>query len=148
MKFYPPAAVGVVVLTQMALFYFNAGGTSLALPSFLVWVGLVLLLLCGIAFFHATRCFAVHDTTIFPDGRPSALIRKGPFLLSRNPIYLILAVAMTGTALISQCALSFLLPPAFVVWVDRRWIVIEEENLKKEFGKEYEDYCKKVRRWI
>ena len=38
--------------------------------------------------------------------------------------------------------------PAFIVYITNKQIIYEEEILKKEFGDEYIDYLKSVRRWI
>ena len=87
-------------------------------------------------------------TTGNPREPSTALAIRGPFRLSRNPIYL----AMTGLYLgISFFANSWwplvLLVPLFLVM---HWGVVlrEERYLAKQFGQAYLEYKSAVRRWL
>ena len=75
------------------------------------------------------------------------LITKGTFSISRNPIFtafiaFFLGVFLTYSNLIT---LIFLLLLMIIV---HKQIINEEKFLKNHYGKEYEDYCKRVRRYI
>jgi len=76
------------------------------------------------------------------------IIIKGPFRFSRNPIYLSFNLGYIGISFISNNLwLIIFLPIAFIVLY--YWVVLrEEEYLEKKFGKKYQLYKKKVRRWI
>lgn len=76
------------------------------------------------------------------------LVTTGIFSHCRNPLYVgnILILAGLGIASNSIIFLSIFLP-LFLFFYQA--IVLAEENfLRNKFGKEYEDYHKKVNRWI
>ena len=92
--------------------------------------------------------FQLHQTTIEPGKESSALIMRGPFRWSRNPIYLTMALLLVAGAIRLACATA-LLPLAGFVWlISTRFIAMEERMLQARFGAAYDEYCSKVRRWI
>ena len=96
----------------------------------------------------AQLIFHREHTTTDPTQTSLKLITWGPYRCTRNPMYIGLFLTFIGIDGILTFVWSlFLLIPVFY-YVN--WIVIpvEEEQLKKTFGKTYEDYCKRVRRWI
>ena len=87
-------------------------------------------------------------TTVKPNEKPTALIETGAFKISRNPMYLGLAVILFGAGFILGSITSFVGVILFVAAMEIAFIPTEEKNLSEQFGKEFEDYKKKVRRWI
>lgn len=87
-------------------------------------------------------------TSIEPHHTPKALIVEGPYQLSRNPIYLGLAVILAGAVIGRGQILCLPLIPLFVMVIARRFIVPEEAMLRDRFGGEAETYLQKTRRWI
>ena len=87
-------------------------------------------------------------TTIRPDRPATTLAVSGPYRLTRNPMYLSLALLYAGIAILYQSiwALVFLLPVLFII--HRHVIVPEELYLERRFGPAYADYRTRVRRWI
>ena len=87
-------------------------------------------------------------TAIRPDRPATTLAVSGPYSLTRNPMYLSLALLYAGIAILYQSiwALVFLLPVLFII--DRRVIVPEELYLERRFGPTYSHYRSRVRRWI
>ena len=92
--------------------------------------------------------FHKRKTTVNPSGSPCSLIVSGPFRISRNPIYLGMTLILLGIAIFLGTLVTFLLPLVFWAIMETMFIPTEEKNLEKAFGKEYEDYKRKVRRWI
>jgi protein-S-isoprenylcysteine O-methyltransferase Ste14 len=88
------------------------------------------------------------DTTIIPFQESSSLLTAGPYRWSRNPIYSGMALALSGVALALGSLTPWLVLPAFVGWIERRFIRGEEAMLRARFGAEYEAYCARVRRWL
>ena len=81
--------------------------------------------------------------------RPAeALIRTGIYRLSRNPMYLGMALMCLGIAMFFESVAAFLLLAAALVAIDRYVIAREEAYLARRFGTDYEAYRAKVRRWI
>ena len=78
----------------------------------------------------------------------SALIEAGPYRVSRNPMYLGMALTSTGIALFFESIVALLLIAVVVVLIDRFVIAREEAYLQRRFGAEYEAYRRKARRWL
>jgi protein-S-isoprenylcysteine O-methyltransferase Ste14 len=79
--------------------------------------------------------------------QPANLIRTGLHARIRHPRYLQLMVSQLGWALIANHQGPYLL---LVVWMVAIHAIVrlEERELRSRFGEEYEDYCRKVPRFI
>ena len=75
------------------------------------------------------------------------LITNGTFSISRNPIYLAFIAFFMGFFLMYPNITSSALL-LFLIAVVHRQILQEEKFLENHYGDEYEEYCKKVRRYI
>jgi protein-S-isoprenylcysteine O-methyltransferase Ste14 len=89
-----------------------------------------------------------HRTTLAPHHPVSRLVTRGPFRISRNPMYAGLVVAYVGAALWAGTWWPLPLVPLCVLVTDRGVIRPEEAYLTGRFGPEYERYRSRVRRWI
>lgn len=89
-------------------------------------------------------------TTVNPltPGKAARLVTHGVYSISRNPIYVgdVLLLAAWGFRLGNYAALAF--PPLLVLWLDRFQIAPEEKALAAKFGAGFDEYRRKVRRWI
>jgi len=117
------------------------GGWADLLGGILIGGGLLLL---GLAFVEFRR----HATTVIPHNTPSTLIQSGIFARSRNPIYLGDALILAGLILRFDAVLALVLVPVFVWVIERRFIVSEEDRMRREFRAEFASYEQKVRRWV
>ena len=89
-------------------------------------------------------------TTINPI-RPEAvstLVISGVFSLTRNPMYLGLALALTGWAANLESVWAIPGVPIFMAYMSRFQIQPEERALHAAFGEQFEDYARRVRRWL
>jgi protein-S-isoprenylcysteine O-methyltransferase Ste14 len=79
--------------------------------------------------------------------RPDKLITTGLFAFSRNPIYVGFALILLGQFLIFS---SWLLLAYLVAgyWLFHRQVLREEEFLSRHYGREFEEYCKRVKRYV
>jgi len=75
------------------------------------------------------------------------LVTSGMFSISRNPIFLGIMIANIGLFLVLPNAFTLLIVSLSTISINTQ-IRLEEVFLKREFGVEYEEYLKKVRRWI
>lgn len=82
-----------------------------------------------------------------PD-RSSSLVTTGLFSISRNPMYVGLALLLTGWALLLGTLLPWAGLPIFVLLITELQIRPEEAALERLFGAKYEGYRKSVPRWI
>lgn len=87
-------------------------------------------------------------TTLMPFEQPSALVIRGFFRVSRNPMYTGLLLSIVGAVIMLGSATPALGIPFFVAVMQTRFIVHEERVLERSFGEAYRSYRKRVRRWL
>ncbi len=104
-------------------------------------VGLGLILWSAVHFHRAS-------TPIHPRRKPTTLITGGPFALSRNPIYLGMAVIAGGWAIRLGAVSAFLCVPLFMAVIQRRFIAGEEFHIERALGDEWRAYTARTRRWL
>jgi len=87
-------------------------------------------------------------TSVEPWHPTTAVVTTGVYGLSRNPIYLGMALGQAGIAIAGASigALVMLVPA--VLFIQFYVIAREERYLEAKFGTEYEDYRARVRRWL
>ena len=74
--------------------------------------------------------------------------RGGPYRLSRNPLYVGLLALYLGLALLASTFWGLVLFPTAVLLVLWGAIHPEERFLHERFGAPYDDYTRRVRRWL
>ncbi len=145
----PPVAQVIVTAAAMygvskvlpALKFSLAGSTALA-------VGLAVIgLSSGIM---GVTQFKKAQTTPNPQAleKVSSLVTSGIYNYSRNPMYLGLVLMLLAWALYLSHLLAFVLVPVFILYITRFQIQPEERMMSRKFGKSYQAYLSKVRRWI
>ncbi|MGH8749108.1 MAG: methyltransferase family protein [Burkholderiales bacterium] len=98
----------------------------------------------GIGSFRRAR------TTLHPT-RPqeaSSLVRSGIYRITRNPMYLGLALVLAAWAVFLSSAWALFGPLAFMLYMSHFQIAAEERALSRLFGSEYASYKASVRRWL
>lgn len=110
-------------------------GTGLAL------IALALFVLAAVEFLRAR-------STIIPHQMPAALITRGIFAFSRNPIYLADVILLVGLSLRWGAASGLVLAPVLAWVLQRRFILGEEARLRARFGAAAEAYFACTRRWL
>jgi protein-S-isoprenylcysteine O-methyltransferase Ste14 len=76
------------------------------------------------------------------------IVDRGPYRLTRNPMYLQLVLICVGLSILLANWWLLLLTPA-VAWTLQRFAIRPEEAyLERKFGDEYRTYKRRVRRWI
>lgn len=147
-KIPPPLAGLVCALLGWALADLAPGLTwrlpqlkALALLLALVGVGLDL---------WGLWAFRRSQTTVNPlvPGRASAVVQGGPYRFTRNPMYLGMALLLLAWCAFWGNPLSLLALGLFVGFITRFQIVPEERTLADKFGAPYQDYLRRVRRWL
>jgi protein-S-isoprenylcysteine O-methyltransferase Ste14 len=142
----PPSYLLISIFVIAALFFIFPEPVLIPSPwnllglfplGFGVWINL-----------SADRAFQQEKTTVKPLEDPTTLITHGAFALSRNPMYLGFVAILLGIALLIRTVHPYLVVIIFAVFMDRKFIRIEEMNLERKFGSAWEAYKSKVRRWI
>jgi protein-S-isoprenylcysteine O-methyltransferase Ste14 len=79
--------------------------------------------------------------------RPNQLVDRGPYALSRNPMYVAWTLGYVAVALVAGTAWPLVLLP--VVLVMTQVVVLREErSLERRFGDAYRSYRTSVRRYL
>ncbi|MCH8262002.1 MAG: isoprenylcysteine carboxylmethyltransferase family protein [Proteobacteria bacterium] len=92
--------------------------------------------------------FKISATAIRPFETSTALVKGGPYRFTRNPMYLGMVLILIGTAIYLGSLAPWFIIPVFFLIIQEWFIKHEEPFLENIFGKEYQDYRTKVRRWI
>jgi protein-S-isoprenylcysteine O-methyltransferase Ste14 len=116
-------------------------------PALIVAGWLLMLASLGVVLF-CMRQFRATGTTIRPLANSKKLVTHGLYRYSRNPMYLAMALALAGCAMVSGALSPFFLIVPFVWITQKVFIEGEEAVLRRNFGKDFDVYCKRVRRWI
>jgi protein-S-isoprenylcysteine O-methyltransferase Ste14 len=96
----------------------------------------------------ALRLFREAGTRPEPWRPSSALTTRGIYRVTRNPMYLGMAMLHVAISIaIGSLAALLLLAPVLVI-IDRAVIRREEDYLSRRFGQPYLDYKARVRRWL
>ena len=110
-----------------------------------------LLVVAGMALYLACAFwgFAVRgEGTPLPIDPPKKLVVEGPYGVVRNPMYWSVGSVMLGEAAVFRSQALVELVAAFLVAVIAFVLFYEEPALRRKFGGEYEEYCRRVPRWF
>lgn len=143
-KLYIPPVLVLYSIILIVIAYFFIPAFNLLIPfPFNLFGGIISFL--GFLLMAKTRdLFRKHATTLKIE-ESSSIIKEGPFLKTRNPMYVGMFLLLLGFAVISTNLLALIIPFFFVL-VLRVLIISKEEKLMlKEFGDEYIEYKRKVR---
>jgi protein-S-isoprenylcysteine O-methyltransferase Ste14 len=115
-----------------------------------LWIAKGLFGLCTFVLVFSLYAFRKLKTTVDPmkPDKASNLVTIGIYHITRNPMYLAMLLLLLGWAVKLGNPLSLLLLVFFVWYMNQFQIKPEEEALTELFGEDYQNYCKKVRRWI
>jgi protein-S-isoprenylcysteine O-methyltransferase Ste14 len=110
--------------------------------------GIVAVLLWLALFLSAFTSFRRAHTTLIPNKPASAFVTSGVYNMTRNPMYLSLVALYVGLLLLMNSWWPAVFLPLVILVTDRFVIAREERYLASTFGNEYDDYRRRVRRWI
>jgi protein-S-isoprenylcysteine O-methyltransferase Ste14 len=145
----------LVLLTHLGLVYASHGFVQnhlnhLVLPSISKPSMLIMVLTgCFIGFLGIVQ-FKRAKTTLSPTQpeQTSQLVTSGIYTITRNPMYLGMALILTSYILYKCNPLSVLCLPLFIAYLTQFQIKPEEQWMTQHFSDEYLDYQKRVRRWL
>jgi protein-S-isoprenylcysteine O-methyltransferase Ste14 len=87
-------------------------------------------------------------TTVIPHREADHLVTSGIFKRTRNPIYLGDALILLGVIFRLDVPLALPLLPAFVWLIERRFVLPEEDRLRRKFRTGWGRYEQATRRWF
>ncbi|WGI20237.1 isoprenylcysteine carboxylmethyltransferase family protein [Amylibacter sp. IMCC11727] len=109
----------------------------------LAWIGIAVLIVLW-----AALQFRKSKTTIEPHHTPTALIIKGPYRFSRNPIYVAMVLSSAGVALWCAALSAFIPTIVLAIVLHRRFVMPEERLLRETFGNDADAYISSSKRWV
>ncbi|MFL6098760.1 MAG: methyltransferase family protein [Actinomycetales bacterium] len=145
-RLWPPVAVGAPLLVGWLTT--RLWGDPVAIGGWRVSLGWALVLLFVGWNGWALWLFRSHRTGLLPGQATNVMIELGPYRLSRNPLYVGLLALYLGLALLAPTFWGLVLLPAAVLLVLWGAIRPEERFLHERFGAPYDDYTRRVRRWL
>lgn len=142
-----PFALLFLYLVLSSAFKWPQIGGEIFSSEMLGWIGALLCLIGLLMFFFALWSFGRSFRVGIDEEHPGELVTSGIFARSRNPIYTGFAFILVGV---------FLLVPNWILllyivagcWLFHRQVILEENALKKMYGGQYIEYCKRVRRYL
>ena len=112
---------------------------ALAIPFLIVGAGLPM---------AANGLFRRAGTEVKPWKSVSAIVDKGVYAFTRNPMYLGMALLYIGLALTFESLGALILLPVVIFVIRTQVIAREERYLEAKFGEAYRAYKARVRRWL
>ncbi len=119
------------------------------LPPRIVLVPAGLLFAAGSIFsIWSIGLFRRSKTSLVPVKPTTTLVLRGPYQVTRNPMYLGLLCLYLAAALWLNLVWALVLTPIVIGSIQRFVIEKEERYLEQQFGEPYRQYKAHVRRWI
>jgi protein-S-isoprenylcysteine O-methyltransferase Ste14 len=78
----------------------------------------------------------------------STIVATGIYRWSRNPMYLGMLLVLAAWAAWLDRWVAWFALPLFVLYMNRFQVLPEERALRARFGAPFDDYCRRVRRWL
>ena len=112
-------------------------------------LGVALLLAGGALVVETTARFALQGRgTPAPWAPPERFVERGSYRFVRSPMYLGVILLVLGQALLLGREILF-------AWAVVAWLIFEvslvtweEPQLRRRFGESYDDYRRRVKRWL
>jgi protein-S-isoprenylcysteine O-methyltransferase Ste14 len=98
--------------------------------------------------FWAIETMRREHTAIDPFKEPGALVTKGPFRYSRNPMYVANLLLMLGFVFLVGSAWFLLAAVTQFALLNSRVIPAEEQALRRLFPDAAQDWFSRTRRWL
>lgn len=101
----------------------------------------------GLIIYSLGIIFCIVSISNFAEPKKNGINLKGLYQVSRNPIYIGYFICFLGCVLLTHSLVLLVLLVVFQI--SAHWIILSEERwCVKEFGEEYLNYMKKVRRYL
>ena len=146
--FFPPYLVFLGLIISFLLEFLVRRNQIFDNAIIFRFLGIIITIAAILLFIKSVRIFNLRKEKLHPRSISTQIFKDGPFRLSRNPIYLAMFILLIGVGLALN-SFWFLYSGLVVAIMLHYGVIIPEENyLEKEFGKDYLEYKKSVRRWL
>lgn len=145
-KIVPPvylfsSIVVMVLLDWLVPIGFNTGPILWGFGGCFISLGILLDIYCALQFRRA-------NTGIVPFHPATAVVETGPYKITRNPMYVGMALIQLGVIVILGNPLAFAPLAMFLCIIQKNFIEGEERYMEETLGQPYLEYKNRVRRWI
>lgn len=144
---YKPPRIAMALLLSAIVLQLAAPSVFPVVPS-LPAAGFVAALSGFGIMLRAWWLFRQQATAICPTAKSTALITTDVYRLTRNPMYLGIALMLLGVAMATGSLPCYAATLLFFLIIDFVFCPFEEARLGETFGNEYARYRKAVRRWL
>ncbi len=96
----------------------------------------------------ADALFKCHGTEIKPFRPSRMVVVDGPYRFSRHPMYLGFLGLLGGAAILAGTLGPLIVLGLMACLFRTHFVVPEERHMEEQFGQEYRDYQRRVRRWL
>ena len=143
----PPLAWGLAVLAGLGLdWVVPLPFLPADLPA--GWLGALVFILALVLFAWAIVTVTKAGSNV-PTNRPTTtIVENGPYLFTRNPIYLGMFLGLIGLAIAFDTLWLLLTLVPFALVIRYGMVAREEAYLERKFGDVYRGYRSRVRRWL
>jgi len=141
-RIFPPA----IHLVAIAIGFLLQWAVPIRISGMLVPGVLVLAIAVGLSVW-AVMLMARAGTTPNPTRPTTALLIRGPYRFTRNPMYLAWELIVVGVGLAANAPWVMVMAVPAALLTRRLVIDKEERYLESKFGTEYLNYKSRVRRW-
>lgn len=111
-------------------------------------MGIIFIVIALIFLIRSFRQFFKSKNTLITIRPANSLQTNGMFNITRNPMYLGLAIIYLGLTCLVGNWWNLIVFPFLLLLVQEYIIKKEEKYLDRRFGNEYAEYRHKVRRWL
>lgn len=147
LKVAPP--IWTIVFVPIAAAISWLLGWPRLLGSSAVPLGIALVVVAFIPPIWALSLFRREGTEVNPTSPANRmLVTAGPYRFTRNPMYLGLVIVSLGIAFWGGTWRMFAAPLAVFLTANFVHIPFEEAKMRRQFGAAYDDYTRRVRRWL
>jgi protein-S-isoprenylcysteine O-methyltransferase Ste14 len=139
---------GTVTVWAPLLLLRSTGGLRLPPPG-PRWVGAVAIIVGAACYLRCAWDFTfTGQGTPAPWDAPRQFVAQGLYRLTRNPMYVGVLLVLMGEVLLFA-SLPLLIYALLVMGCFHLFIVLyEEPKLRRQFGPDYDAYCRRVPRWL
>src|SRR5260370_3322574 len=111
-------------------------------------IGVALALLAVSTAIWAVQVMRAGGTNVRPDKPALAIVRRGPYRFTRNPMYLALCILPVSLGFLLDSCMPITFTPVLAAFLHFGVILREEHYLESKFGEDYLALKRTVRRWI
>lgn len=144
----PWIALGAFVIANVLDRFVPLGYLAKTDPWLRIPLGAMAAAACALIFFLALRAFRRAPTNIPPSMPALALVTDGIYGYCRNPMYIALGLLLLAIGLLRPSDWMFPALVLFGLLIHYGVVLREEKYLRAKFGQAYEDYMKRVPRYV